>query len=37
MVTKAVFNTKAAEVESKIPGIINRVAKAALNKKATKI
>ena len=31
------FNTKATEVEGKIPGITNQVAKAALNEKATEI
>ena len=37
MATKTTLNTKAAEIERKIPGITNLVSKAALNTKATDI
>ena len=37
LAVKAALNTKAAEVESKIPGITNLATKTALNTKATEI
>ena len=37
MATKTTLNTKAAEVESKIPDINNLASKAALNTKATEV